>query len=256
MRDLLDAGVRHVAHDRQHGLHKLFSAVRDPYNIIRSSGLRILIDADAGWRLLAVPSIFEIGLSDCRWIYRLSGARSRCGLWRRATIRRCNGASRSRASPAGSWSSATLSSASANSTKPAGSRSTPRADVSTFRPDPSSLWGQRYPDAVYHLVTSTPDAIEAIGGDELLYADGKPRDGAYVALRTRATRELRFAVVGSMTDPEAAGRLAVTYERSVEDGATLAPAAGYWERITRRPADHRQRAWRRGAPYHAPMARA
>ena len=47
----------------------------------------------------------------------------------------------------------------------------------TFRPDPGSLWGQRYPDAVYHLVTDTPDAVEAIGGDELLYADGRPRGG-------------------------------------------------------------------------------
>ena len=51
--------------------HKLFSVARDPYNITRSSGLRILIEAGGGWRLLAVPSAFEIGLSDCRWIYRL-----------------------------------------------------------------------------------------------------------------------------------------------------------------------------------------
>ena len=43
----------------------------------------------------------------------------------------------------------------------------------TFRPDPASLWGQRYPDAVYHLVVDTPDAVEAIGGDELLYTDGR-----------------------------------------------------------------------------------
>ncbi|MGH6919843.1 MAG: cellobiose phosphorylase, partial [Geminicoccaceae bacterium] len=50
--------------------HKLFSVSRDPYNITRSSGLRILID-EGGWRLLGVPSAFEIGLSDCRWVYRL-----------------------------------------------------------------------------------------------------------------------------------------------------------------------------------------
>ncbi|MGH6857566.1 MAG: cellobiose phosphorylase, partial [Methylocella sp.] len=49
--------------------HKLFSVSRDPYNITRASGLRMLIDAGEGWRLLTVPSAFEIGLSDCRWIY-------------------------------------------------------------------------------------------------------------------------------------------------------------------------------------------
>ncbi|MGH6853331.1 MAG: cellobiose phosphorylase, partial [Methylocella sp.] len=50
--------------------HKLFSVSRDPYNITRASGLRILIDAGDGWRLLTVPSAFEMGLSGCRWIYR------------------------------------------------------------------------------------------------------------------------------------------------------------------------------------------
>ncbi len=54
--------------------HKLFSVSRDPYNITRASGLRILVEIDAAWRLLAVPSAFDMGLSDCRWIYRLGDA--------------------------------------------------------------------------------------------------------------------------------------------------------------------------------------
>ena len=51
--------------------HKLFSVSRDPYNITRASGLRMLMETKDGWRLLTVPSAFEMGLSDCRWIYRL-----------------------------------------------------------------------------------------------------------------------------------------------------------------------------------------
>ena len=51
--------------------HKLFSVSRDPYNITRASGLRMLVETKDGWRLLTVPSAFEMGLSDCRWIYRL-----------------------------------------------------------------------------------------------------------------------------------------------------------------------------------------
>src|SRR5947208_4691318 len=52
--------------------HKLFSVSRDPYNIMRASGLRALIDTGNGWRSLTVPSAFEMGLSDCRWIYALA----------------------------------------------------------------------------------------------------------------------------------------------------------------------------------------
>ena len=51
--------------------HKLFSVSRDPYNLTRASGLRLLVDTGRGWRLLTVPSAFEMGLSDCRWLYRL-----------------------------------------------------------------------------------------------------------------------------------------------------------------------------------------
>ena len=180
-----------------------------------------------------MPSAFEIGLSDCRWIYRLDDR----------TI--AVSAVASGDDPAMQWRIVVEG-------KPCrflvfghlvlGERELDHAgrveiDAANgrfaFRPDPASLWGQRYPDAVYHLVTSTPDAIETIGGDELLYADGKPRGGPYVALRTRATNELRFAVVGSMTDPEAAGRLAAKYARGVEDSAMLAPAARYWAHVTR-----------------------
>jgi 1,2-beta-oligoglucan phosphorylase len=213
--------------------HKLFSVARDPHNIMRSSGLRILIEAGGGWRLLAVPSAFEIGLSDCRWIYRLD---------ERTIIVR---AVASGDDPALQWrvtvegepcrllvfghivlGERELDHAGRVEIDVAGKRV-------AFRPDPVSLWGQRYPDAVYHLVTSTAEAIEAIGGDELLYADGRSRGGAYIALRTRATGELCFAVVGSLTDSAAAERLAAKYARGIEDPAMLAPAARYWEHVTR-----------------------
>jgi cellobiose phosphorylase len=215
------------------GFHKLFSVSRDPYNITRSSGLRILLDEGGGWRLLTVPSAFELGLSDCRWIYCLDH--------RTVTVQAIAAGD----DPAMQWritvegepcrflvsghlvlGERELDHAGRVKIDPANGRF-------AFRPDPASLWGQRYPNAVYHLVTSTPDAIEAIGGDELLYADGQPRGGPYVALRTRATGELRFAVVGSMTDPEAAERLAAKYARGIEDAAMLAPAARYWAHVTR-----------------------
>ena len=177
------------------------------------AGLRILIDAGDGWRLLAVPSAFEIGLSDCRWIYRLDGrtvtvAGARLG--RRpgdAVAHRGRG----RALPLPRLRPAS-SSASASSTTPAASRSTPRGKRFAFRPDPASLWGQRYPDAVYHLVTGTP------GRDR-----GDRRRRAALCRRRAARRRLRraadprrpagfgFAVVGSLTDPAAAERLAAKY---------------------------------------------
>jgi cellobiose phosphorylase len=214
--------------------HKLFSVSRDPYNITRASGLRILADLGDGWRLLAVPSAFEMGLGDCRWIYRL-GARV-------ITI-----------SAIGSGAEAAMQWRVVVDGPPCrflvfghlalGEREfeheslievEPDAKRFTFRPDPNGLWGRRCPDAVYHLVTSTPEALESIGGDELLYADGAARQGAYAAMRTHPTREFVFAVVGSMTDSATAARLAAKYQRGVDDDELLAPAAGFWSRLTRK----------------------
>jgi cellobiose phosphorylase len=213
--------------------HKLFSVSRDPYNITRASGLRILVELDGAWRLLSVPSAFEIGLSDGRWIYVLQG--------RTITVH----AAASGEDAAMQWRVSVEG-------EPCrflvfghlvlGERELDHAGLVeidrarkriSLRPDPAWLWGQRYPEAVYRLVTSTPQEIEAIGGDELLYDDGAARSGGYIALRTRPTQTFSFAVVGSMTDATEAERLARVYQSGVAPDAMLAPAARYWTHVSR-----------------------
>lgn len=208
--------------------HKLLSVSRDPYNLTRTTGLRILVDVGQGWQLLAVPSIFEMGLSDCRWIYRLAD--------RTITVM----ATAPGEDPAMQWAVSVEG-------KPCrflvfghlvlGER---EYDTSghvefdddakriLFRPDPHWLWGERFPDASYWLVSSTPDAVEAIGGDELLYEDGVARNGAFIAVRSKETRSLSFTVVGSMTDKAEAKRLADRYAGGVTQEEMLAPASRFW----------------------------
>jgi len=212
--------------------HKLFSVSRDPYNITRASGLRMLIDTGDGWRLLSVPSAFDMGLSDCRWIYRLAD--------RIVTV----SAIASGADAAMQWRVDVGG-------PPArflvfgqivlGEREYEQSGRITideaarriaFRPGSDWLWGKAHPDAAYHLVTSTPDAIEAMGGDALLYTDGVARTGGHVALRTIPTQQLAFAVTGSMTDAAEAERLADLYAAGVDTAAMLAPARQYWRHLT------------------------
>ena len=116
---------------------------------------------------------------------------------------------------------------------PAASRSNSKRKRFTFRPDLNDRWGQQYPEAVYRLVTSTPGRVEAIGGDELLYLDGKRRSGGYVAIRTKPTNEFVFAVVGSMTDMKQADALTSKYAGAVDEAAMLKPADRFWRNLTR-----------------------
>ena len=213
--------------------HKLFSVSRDPYNITRASGLRMLVETNDGWRLLTVPSAFEMGLSDCRWLYRLGE--------RTVTV----SATVSGDEPAMQW-RVTVEGEKCRflvfGHLVLGEQEFARAgriEIDAlrkrfaFRPDLEDLWGQQYPQAVYHLVTSTPERVEAIGGDELLYADGKRRSGAFAAIRTRPTDEFVFAVVGSMTDPERAEALASKYAEPVAEASMLAPSDRFWRKVTR-----------------------
>jgi cellobiose phosphorylase len=214
-------------------LHKLFSVSRDPYNIVRGNGLRILVDLGDGWRLLAVPSAFEMGLCDCRWLYRLAN---------RTIIVSAQVSSRE---PALQWRVAVeggkcrflvFGHLVLGEHEYAG-RGRVEIDAQkkqfAFRPDPEDLWGRRYPRASYRLVTSTPKEVEAIGGDELLYLDGERRGGGYAVIRTRPTRNFVFAVVGSLSDEAQAEALAAKYADGIDENVLSAQSARAWRRITR-----------------------
>jgi cellobiose phosphorylase len=214
--------------------HKLFSVSRDPYNINRGAGLRILVDLGAGWRLLAVPSAFEMGLSDCRWIYRLSD--------RTIAVSALVGSGE----PAMQWRIAVEGEAcrflifghvvlgEREFDRAARIEIDARRKEFAFRPDPDDpLWGRRYPHAVYRWVTSTPDRVDAIGADELLYADGVRRSGAYAAIRTLPTKAFAFAVVGSLTDEAQAAALAARYAKPVDEEGLLARSDQAWRKVTR-----------------------
>jgi cellobiose phosphorylase len=214
--------------------HKLFSVSRDPYNVTRASGLRMLIDTgDGRWRLLATPSAFEMALSDCTWVYQLS----RHVVSIRLIAAGDDPALQWRVSVDGEPCRFLVFGHVVLGERELEHAGFVEADSAnrrvTFRPDPESLWGQKYPHAAFHLVVSTPDAIEKLGSDALLYADGRTEDGEYVVIRTLPTRAFCFAVVGSLARPAEAEALARKYEQARDDAALLTTAERFWTDVTR-----------------------
>ncbi|MGB7916755.1 MAG: cellobiose phosphorylase, partial [Rhodomicrobium sp.] len=193
---------------------------------------RVLAEIDGAWRLLTLPSRFEMGLSDCFWEYRHDGGTISVHVIASGEDPALHCAIEVAGAPCRFLAFGHLVLGEQDFAHSGIVEVDGVAKRLSFRPDPDWLWGQRYPDAVYHLVTSTPAAIDAIGGDELLYTDGVERGMPYVAFRTLPTNELRFAVTGSMTDAGEAQRLADKYTAGVELGEMLTSANAFWSRLT------------------------
>ncbi len=213
--------------------HKLFSVSRDPYNITRGSGLRILVETKGEWRLLTVPSAFEMGLSDCRWIYHLDEQVITVS----AMVSGHEPAVQWRVTAEGERCRFLAFGHLVLGEHEFGHSSSVEIDIRkksfTFRPDPEGMWCSKYPEAVYHLTISTPECVETVGGDELLYIDGKRRSGGFAVMRTYPTNEFVFGVVGSLSDSETADMLAAKFTGVVDQETMLASSRQYWANLTR-----------------------
>ncbi|MBB4301077.1 cellobiose phosphorylase [Rhodobium orientis] len=212
-------------------LHKLFSVSRDPYNIIRSNGLRILVDTGDGWRHLAVPSAFEMGLQDCRWIYRLGDRTIAVSMTvagdAAAQLRVVSDGAPCRFLVVGHLVLGERELDGGGRIAIDGSKK--RA---AFRPAVGRIWDERYPEAVVHLVSSTPEEVEAIGCDELLFDGEGSRTGEAVVVQTRATNAFSLAIVGAMTSQDTAAALAERYASGVDDAAILAETTAFWDAVS------------------------
>lgn len=213
--------------------HKLFSVSRDPYNVTRANGLRVLVELDGAWRLLAVPSVFEMGLSDCRWIYRF-GAQA---IIVEASVEPGAAAMRWRISvegaPARFLIVGHLVMGETEFAHASDVEFQAGASGISFRPDPEWIWGKQYPDAVYRLVVGAAEHLDAIGGDELLHDDGERRSGAYVVMRTRATSAFSFSFAGSLNDPARADALVESLSREGAGVGAKSRADAFWRGLLR-----------------------
>ncbi|MGV2979835.1 GH36-type glycosyl hydrolase domain-containing protein [Camelimonas sp. ID_303_24] len=226
--------------------HKLFSVSRDPFNITRGSGLRILVDQGEGWRLLTTPSLFENGPNDCRWIYAMEAA----GKEGRASGRIVVQAFASVQEPALRWrvkidgppARLLIAGHCVMGERELGQSAAVVVDApagrAMLRPDPASLWGQHYPESVYVWQAEQPELVRRIGGSGLLFADGEavPAAGAaaepWLVIETEPTNSFAFAITGSLSDAAAALKLAD--EAAGWDALAEAQAVrAYWSRLTR-----------------------
>ena len=184
--------------------------------------------------MLTVPSAFEIGLGDCRWIYKLGGRTVEVS----AIVSVDEPAMQWRVSIAGeackflAFAHLTLGEHEFAHAGSHGHRQVASGN-SFFARTPTTSGGGTIHEPPFISSRARRTSIETIGGDELLYVDGERRGGPYAALRTHPTNGFAFAVVGSLTDSKRAASLAAKYTGHVDDATMLAGSARYWRNVSR-----------------------
>ena len=195
--------------------HKLLSVSRSPLDLIPASGLRLLVRGatwglpmDSGepgdeWQLLCVPSVFEMSIDACRWVYRYGAERGTLVV----TVKAEGGAEGGDEGGAEGGAALRVEVKSVDG-EPVewlavmhlvmGDRETEgggrvEIDVEKGRmvctPGGGTLMAQRRPELRYEVVVDGEGGagdIAAWGGDELLWGDGQRRGTGHVAIRTRA----------------------------------------------------------------------
>lgn len=189
--------------------NKLLGVCRNPLNVLKASGQRIFVRTERGYELLGLPSAFEMAPNSSRWIYH--GARHTIIIGVTTSLDEpvCRLEIQfERGGPAELLLSHNVV-LGENEHGPAGQVVVRhRAGRVELRPAPETLLGAKYPDATFFIVAPDAQQIEAVGGDELLYADGIGRGGAYVVVKTKPVDQFALVLTGSVLDARRAEELA------------------------------------------------
>ncbi len=194
------AGVFHSMVTQGHvSINRFLSTTHSYLGLFRSHGQRVFVEGGDGWRLLDLPSAFEMDPSGCRWIYRHAGGRievrSRAALSSHELLLEIEVAEGAPCRFLVSNHVALGGDDGADALPPRAVRD--ERGIALGAP-PDSDVGRRFPYGCFRIDFVHGTAIDALGGDELLFADGRSRNQPFLVLVTAASRSVAFRITGHL----------------------------------------------------------
>ena len=199
-------GVFHSMLTQGHvSIGRLLSTTHSYLGLFRSDGQRLFVDTGQGWRLLGMPSAFEMTPNGARWLYAHAAALIEVQSW--ASLDRHE-----------TWLSARvldgapcrfLVSLHLAVNGDDGAAGPPAhwsrdADGIAIGLLPDTDLGRRFPDGGFRIDWTPETRIEATGGDELLFADGRSREQPFLVLVAAPERALDLRITGQLVAPRSA----------------------------------------------------
>src|SRR5262249_20621937 len=175
-------GVFHAMVTQGHvSIGRFLSTTHSYLGLFRSHGQRLFVEVDGGWRLLGLPSAYAMTPSGARWLYAHAGgsievrawaAVARHELW--LSVRVLSGERRR------FLVSSHVAVNGDDGSDPGAARWTQDARGVRVGTLPDTDLGRRFPDGSFRIDPAAGTTFERVGGDELLFDDGRSRGQPFV----------------------------------------------------------------------------
>lgn len=205
--------------------NRLLSTNRGYLGQVRDHGLRVFVELDGAWRLLALPSAYELSPDRCRWTYLIPGDDGDTTLDLTTVAPADDHAVTLTAELAGPARRFLITGrlATDGDDGRAGDPATVARDgaVITIRPPAGSALAERYPDGAFTLALGDRLADAALTDDGALHEDGRSRGDQHLTLIT----------------PDPVDRWSLTITASLHTAATSSEhTAVFWPDLAARTA--------------------
>lgn len=214
-------GVFHSMLTQGHvSINRLLSTVHTYLGLFRSHGQRVFVQTDDGWRLLHTPSAFAMTPDECRWVYRHDGGLLEVTASARSDPHELALEIEIESGPPARFliSHHVALDGDDGSARTAPPRWRRDGESIVLLPPPDTDVARRFPHGSFVLEASDSTVIEQVGGDELLYADGKSRGEPFVCVVTAPAVRVELRVRGRLVAEQSQTPL------RVEPGEPLIPS--------------------------------
>jgi cellobiose phosphorylase len=194
------SGVFHSMVTQGHvSINRFLSTVHSYLGLFRSHGQRVFMQDGDQWRLLNVPSAFEMSPDRCRWIYQhdkgvvhvvseaktdphelllsievAAGGPARFLISNHVSLNDDDGS----ADGVAQWAR--------------------NGNEIVVWPAPATELGRRFPQGNFRITAAPGTQFERVGGDELLFLDGRSRQQPFVCIVTAPASQAALSIRGNL----------------------------------------------------------
>ncbi|MDY6946025.1 MAG: hypothetical protein SXG53_09920 [Pseudomonadota bacterium] len=192
-------GVFHSMLTQGHvSFNRLLSTVHSYLGLFRSHGMRVFVELNGDWQLLDLPSAFEMQPDACRWLYRHAGGlievRSEASAEHQLSLQVAvlSGA------PMRLMVASHIALNGDDGSVPGAALWRQDGSEIVVQPAEGSELALRFPQGSFVITPHADAELESVGGDELLFRDGRSREQPYICIVVAASKSFALSVRGNL----------------------------------------------------------